>query len=79
MNTATNIKKEYSPLPVAKWTRKSLLRVLDMMYQRYLIQVLNNAEELSLEELNKKLDFGLKQFRGIYDPIMNQGVKAKPL
>ena len=66
---------DYTPIPVAKWTKSSLIKCLERYYAISLDRLLNS--DLPRNEMIKRSDSLLKNFLSIYNPIMEYGVTVK--
>ena len=60
----------YTPLPVAKWSHSSILKIHDQMWSNYLKQILESYED-------RRMDNMLEWFQLIERLCINKGLTIK--
>lgn len=68
--------KEYTPIPVKKWTVSSIIKLMDREYSKTLKQILD-SENLTRQEKNVKIDIIIKMLQEFYNGILINGLTIK--
>ena len=66
----------YTPLPVSKWSRSSLIKFMDRAWSDYLKAMLNSTQ-FSKDEKNKRIDKELVTTKMIHDLILQNELTWK--
>lgn len=69
--------RNYTPLPVSKWTASSLLKHNDEMWSKFLKKMLES--DLSREEKNRRIDRLLPFVKQIHEQCENKEITFKKL
>lgn len=64
-----------TPLPVAKWTKSSLIKCLERNYSDSFAKLVKL--NLPKDEFNQRAGYMLQIFLSMYEPIMKYGVVIK--
>ena len=68
--------KEYTPLPVAKWTHSSILKMHHKQWSMFLKHMLNHPD-YTKEEMNQRIDALLPWFKLIERICIDKGLVIK--
>ena len=66
---------EYTPIPFAKWTHSSMLKIHEQMWSNYLEQFLSSDEYPNI--INYEIDKMLEWFQLIERLCINKGLTIK--